>query len=404
MGKTNIFFGNSAGETARRRTARLAVCALFTVALAGCGGGPSLTSWFSSDDNSLTENVKPAETIYKAADDLIAQGSYEEAAKQFEEVDRQHPYSPLARKAIVMAAFAHYKKGDYAQAIAGGRRYVTLHPGTKETALAQHIIASAYFDQINGPRNDQTLSQKALKELQILVRRHPDSRYTAKAKNRILIVEDVLAASEMRMRFSAFAHYKKGDYAQAIAGGRRYVTLHPGTKETALAQHIIASAYFDQINGPRNDQTLSQKALKELQILVRRHPDSRYTAKAKNRILIVEDVLAASEMNVGRFYQKRKNYLAAINRFKTVIQKYQTTAHVKEALLRVTESYLALGVVPEAETAAAVLGHNFPESKWYRQAYALLQSGGHAPKIHSGSWMASAWKTTVAGVKAMTPF
>lgn len=305
MGKTNIFFGNSAGETARRRTARLAVCALFTVALAGCGGGPSLTSWFSSDDNSLTENVKPAETIYKAADDLIAQGSYEEAAKQFEEVDRQHPYSPLARKAIVMAAFAHYKKGDY---------------------------------------------------------------------------------------------------AQAIAGGRRYVTLHPGTKETALAQHIIASAYFDQINGPRNDQTLSQKALKELQILVRRHPDSRYTAKAKNRILIVEDVLAASEMNVGRFYQKRKNYLAAINRFKTVIQKYQTTAHVKEALLRVTESYLALGVVPEAETAAAVLGHNFPESKWYRQAYALLQSGGHAPKIHSGSWMASAWKTTVAGVKAMTPF
>ena len=288
-----------------RQLAVWTVLAMFTLGLAGCGGGASLTSWFSSEEANLTENVEPAEALYKKADALISKGAYEEAAKQFEEVDRQHPYSPLARKAIVMAAYAHYKKGNY---------------------------------------------------------------------------------------------------AQAIAGGRRYVTLHPGTKETALAQHIIASSYFDQINGPRNDQTLSQKAHKELKILLRRHPNSRYAAKAKNRILIVEDVLAASEMNVGRFYLKRKNYLAAINRFKTVIQKYQTTAHVKEALLRITEAYLALGVVPEAETAAAVLGHNFPDSKWYRRAYALLKSGGHAPKMHSGSWLSGVWKTTVAGVKAISPF
>ncbi len=299
-------WSKGAGRRGAGRRAGVAVaCVLLTAGLAGCGAGASLTSWFSSDDHHAATDVKPAEEMYKAADALIAKGEFEEAAKQFEEVDRQHPYSPLARKAIVMAAYAHYKKGNY---------------------------------------------------------------------------------------------------AQAIAGGRRYVTLHPGTKETALAQHIIASSYFDQIKGPRNDQTMSQKALKELKILVRRYPNSRYAAKAKNRILIVQDVLAAAEMNVGRFYQKRKNYLAAINRFKTVILKYQTTAHVKEALLRVTECYLALGVVPEAQTAAAVLGHNFPDSKWYARAYALLKNDGHVPKMHSGSWLSKAWRATVAGVKAVTPF
>ena len=288
-----------------RKLAPLMVVMALAVGVSGCSAGSSMTSWFSSSSATASaEDVDPPEAIYQKADKLISDRDFEAAAKEYEEVDRQHPYSPLARRAIVMAAYAHYKQGNY---------------------------------------------------------------------------------------------------GQAIAGGRRYVTLHPGTKETALAQHIIASSYFDQVNGPRNDQTLTQKAHKELKLLLRRYPDSRYAEKAKKRLLIVEDLLAASEMSVGRYYQKKKNYLAAINRYKTVIRKYQTTAHVQEALLRVTESYLALGVVPEAETAAAVLGHNFPNSKWYKRAYALLQSGGNSPQMHSGSWLATAWRSTVKSVKALTP-
>ena len=307
--QNNMFWhGQGCGKSKWGRwTAQITALLLTAVALAGCSAGSSVTSWFSSSSATTTSaeaDVPPPEAMYQKADQLLAKRDFEAAAKAFEEVDRQHPYSPLARRAIVMAAYAHYKQGNY---------------------------------------------------------------------------------------------------AQAIAGGRRYVTLHPGTKETALAQHIIASSYFDQIKGPRNDQTLTQKAHKELKILLRRHPNSRYAEKARNRLLIVEDLLAAAEMNVGRYYQKKKNYLAALNRYKTVIKKYQTTAHVQEALLRITETYLALGVVPEAESAAAVLGHNFPNSKWYKRAYALLQSGGNAPQMHSGSWLASVWRTTVKGVKALTP-
>ena len=113
---------------------------------------------------------------------------------------------------------------------------------------------------------------------------------------------------------------------------------------------------------------------------------------AGNRIRIAEDNLAASEMEVGRYYLKQKNYVAAINRFKTVVTDYQTTAHVEEALARLTESYMSLGITKEAQDAAAVLGHNFPDSKWYKDSYALLQSDGLAPREDGDSWLSKAWK------------
>jgi outer membrane protein assembly factor BamD len=141
------------------------------------------------------------------------------------------------------------------------------------------------------------------------------------------------------------------------------------------------------------DQTATRKALEQLRILKSRYPDSTYARDADNRIRIAEDNLAASEMEVGRFYQKDKNFIAAINRFKTVVSDYQTTAHVEEALMRLTECYMALGVVNEAQTAVAVLGHNFPESKWYRNAHALLKSEGLAPAVNSESWITKAWKS-----------
>lgn len=242
----------------------------------------------SSQEEASIKNPDPPEVMYNQADALMSEGNFREAAKRFERVDRDHPYSSYARQSIVMAAYAHYKAN-----------------------------------------------------------RH----------------------------------------AEAVQAAKRYTKLHPGTEETALAYHIIASARYDQIVDPQRDQTRTREALKALQTLVRRFPDSRYAEEARNRIKICRDILAASEMNVGRYYLERHNYLAAIKRFRVVITDYQTTAHVEEALMRITEAYMALGIVAEAQTAAAVLGHNFPDSKWYQHAYELLQEHGLEPQEDTGSWI-----------------
>ena len=231
--------------------------------------------------------------MFAEADNLLSRGKFNRAAKKFEDLDRDHPYAPEARRAIVMAAYSYYKAGKS---------------------------------------------------------------------------------------------------PEAIAAARRYTTLHPGTKEAALAHHIIASAYFDEMRGPNRDQTSTRKALKELKVLVARYPDSKYAKEAQNRIRVAQDTLAASEMEVGRYYLERGNYIAAINRFKVVVSEYQTTAHVEEALMRLTEAYMALGIKQEAQTAAAVLGHNFPQSKWYKDAYTLLASDGLAPRNTGDSWLSDVWK------------
>jgi len=278
-----------------RKVAKVAVqrslrCAVFflvagmSVALSGCA---------SSNDISKALNPDPPAQMYAQADSYLSRGKYNKAAHKFETVDRDHPYAPEARRAMVM---------------------------------------------------------------------------------------------------SAFAYYKAGKMPEAIAAARRYTTLHPGTKEAALAHHIIASAYFNEMHGANHDQTATRKALAELQILVTRYPDSKYAKLAVNRIRVAKDTLAASEMQVGRYYLKKHNYIAAINRFKVVVSDYQTTAHVEEALMRLTEAYMALGIKQEAQTAAAVLGHNFPQSPWYKDAYTLLASDGLAPRNSGDSWLSKIWK------------
>lgn len=286
----------------------IALCAIAAMSgqLAACSSLPELPSmnvFSSSSDSQEIKDEKP-EVLYSQADQLLSAKNYDDAAKRFEEVDRQHPYSPFARRALVMSAYAHYRAGQYDEAISGAQRYATLHPGTKESALAQHIIAMSYFDQIP-------------------------------------------------------------DHAR--------------------------------------DQSRTKAALKNLETLVRRYPNSTYSAEAKQKIRVARDVLAASEMNVGRYYLKRHNYLAAINRFKVVVKHYQTTNHVEEALARLAEAYMALGVVNEAQTAAAILGHNFPNSGWYKDTYSLLASDGLAPREDSGSWLSRTWHSTVSGISSLSP-
>lgn len=256
-------------------------------------------SLFGSSDSG-TLDTRPPDAMYKDAEEKLDKGSSAKAAEIFERIDQLYPYSEESKKATLMAAVAYQKAGK-------------------------------------GP--------------------------------------------------------------EAVAAARRYLQLHPGTKEAAQAQQIIASSYFDRVSSPTRDQGETKKAIAELETLMRRYPNSEYTEEAKRRIKLAHDTLAAAEMSVGRYWQKKGNYLAAVNRFKTVVTDYQQTAHVEEALMRLTECYMALGIVSEAQTAAAILGHNFPDSPWYKDAYALLQSGGAAPSEDTGSWLSKSWKkvTSVAG-------
>lgn len=189
----------------------------------------------------------------------------------------------------------------------------------------------------------------------------------------------------------AYTNYSRGKYQEAINAGRRFVTLHPGSPDAAYALYIIGQSYFKQMPDITRDQEVTEKGLAAMSELVRRYPESEYADDARQKIRIAQDQLAGKEMTVGRYYLKKRNYIASINRFREVVVRYQTTRHVEEALARLTEAYYALGVVSEAQTAAAVLGHNFPESRWYKDSYALLNKGGYEPSADEGSWISKAF-------------
>ena len=190
----------------------------------------------------------------------------------------------------------------------------------------------------------------------------------------------------------AYASYKRGRYDEAIASGRRFVALYPGHEDAAYAQYIVGNSYFKQIPDVTLDQGVTERALAAMDELIRKYPESPYAEDARKKVLATRDQLAGREMEVGRFYLERDDHLAAINRFRTVVETYQNTRHVEEGLYRLAETYYALGVADEAQTAAAVLGHNFPDSQWYRHAYALLGKQGLKPQEHEGSWITQTWK------------
>ncbi len=178
---------------------------------------------------------------------------------------------------------------------------------------------------------------------------------------------------------AAYNHYLSNDYDTAILAAQRFLALHPGNRDAPYAYYLIASCFYEQIADVARDQGLTEQALMSFRELVRRYPDSDYANDARLKIGLAEDHLAGKEMTVGRFYMNAQEYLAAVNRFQVVIHKFQTTSHVPEALHRLVENYVSLGVFSEAEKAAAVLGHNFPESEWYRHSYDLLVNKGLSP-------------------------
>ena len=234
------------------------------------------------------ESVESADVLYNQGLANLESGRMTEAGRKFEAVDRQHPYSEQARKAMVMGAFANYRQGKYDEAISIGQRYVSLYPTSEDAAYAQYIVGLSYYRQIR----DVTQDQKEARRL----------------------------AETMRE-------------------------------------------------------------------LVDRWPESEYVDDAHAKIRFARDQLAGKEMQIGRYYLERREYVASVKRFRNVVEMYSNTRHVEEALARLTETYMAMGLQSEAQTAAAVLGHNYPESQWYKDSYALLQSGGLTPREHSGSWL-----------------
>jgi outer membrane protein assembly factor BamD len=195
------------------------------------------------------------------------------------------------------------------------------------------------------------------------------------------------------MIMSAYLNFRRSNYQDAINEAERYVKLFPASPDAAYAQYIIGESYYRQIPDVTRDQELSQKAIDAMSEVVRKYPDSEYASDARRKIDVARDQLAGKEMQIGRYYMERHEYLAGVNRFKVVVEDYQTTRHVEEALLRLTEAYLALGIVPEAQTAAAVLGHNFPDSVWYKDSYKLLSKSGYAPQENEGSWISQAFRS-----------
>ncbi|MBT3916976.1 MAG: outer membrane protein assembly factor BamD [Rhodospirillaceae bacterium] len=185
---------------------------------------------------------------------------------------------------------------------------------------------------------------------------------------------------------AAYSHYQNNDYDDAIIALDRFIQIHPSNRDVPYAYYLKSLSYYEQISDVGRDQKMTQLALKSLGEIVTRFPNSKYSRDAALKIDLTRDHLAGKEMEIGRYYENQGQYLGAINRYKKVVDQFQTTTHVPEALHRLTESYLSLGLVAEAKKTAAVLGHNFPGSEWYIDSYEIVEGKSVRPKVKASRW------------------
>lgn len=211
---------------------------------------------------------------------------------------------------------------------------------------------------------DQRRWSDALAAFEEVERQHPYSSWARRA-----------------MLMEAYAHYQANQYDEAIENAQRFISLHPGNESAPYAYYLVAMCHFERILDVGRDQGTTERALLALTDVVRRFPDSPYARDARLKMDMVYDQLAGKEMSVGRYYLRRDQHLAAINRFRNVVENenFQRTSHVPEALHRLVESYLSVGMIDEARRMAAILGHNFPGSVWYQRSFALMTEAGVAP-------------------------
>jgi len=195
----------------------------------------------------------------------------------------------------------------------------------------------------------------------------------------------------------AFTLHKSKKYEEARAAAQRFLDFYPDDEDAAYAQYLMALSYYDQIDDVGRDQGLTFLALQGMRDVIEKYPDSEYAQSAILKFDLAFDHLAAKEMEIGRYYLKRKNYAAALKRFRTVVQDYQTTSHTAEALHRLVECYLALGFVDEAQTAGAILGYNYQSSPFYQDSYNLLKSKGLSPEAKGNNWLAKVYRQMIRG-------
>jgi outer membrane protein assembly factor BamD len=279
---------------------------------------------------------------------------------------------------VTLKAFEAHR-GTAARILAAGLLLVVLSacsgfnlfgpPKIKEEPIIppQTLYAEALAQMDGGNFNT------AIKTLDLLERQHPYSDFSEKAK-----------------LMTIYTNYRLSKFDQAVLSADQYLALYPSSKEIPYVLYLKGDSYFSEIKDITRDQDISRNAIETFQLLIANYPDSDYAKDAKGKMAVSTDQLAGKEMSVGRYYLGNGDYGAAINRFPVVVEKYQTTTHIEEALFRLTEANLALGLVSEAQTATAVLGHNYPSSSWYKEAFELLQKQGLQPKIAPGSPLAKA--------------
>ncbi|MGD9865238.1 MAG: outer membrane protein assembly factor BamD [Pseudodonghicola sp.] len=195
----------------------------------------------------------------------------------------------------------------------------------------------------------------------------------------------------------AFSYHKGQDYPESRAAAQRYIDFYPTDEDAAYAQYLLALSYYDQIDEVGRDQGLTFQALQALRTVIEVYPDSEYATSAMLKFDLAFDHLAAKEMEVGRYYLRRKHYSAAINRFRVVVEDFQTTTHTAEALHRLVEAYLSLGLTDEAQTAGAILGYNYRSSEWYEDSYKLLTAHGLKMKDTGNNWLSQIYRQSIQG-------
>ena len=195
----------------------------------------------------------------------------------------------------------------------------------------------------------------------------------------------------------AFAFHKDGDYPNSRASAQRYVDFYPTSEDAAYAQYLLAMSYYDQIDEIGRDQGLTFQALQALRAVIETYPDTEYARSSILKFDLAFDHLAAKEMEIGRYYLKRKHFAAAANRFRIVVEDFQTTTHTAEALHRLVESYLSLGLTDEAQTAGAILGHNYRSTEWYQDSFALLTGQGLSMTSSGDNWLSSVYRQVIRG-------
>jgi outer membrane protein assembly factor BamD len=262
---------------------------------------------------------------------------------------------------------AHRRTGTFALvALLGGMMLLGAACSSTEEPYVERPVDELYNEAMDDLQAGD--DKKAAKLFDEVERQHPYSSWASKAQ-----------------LMAAYAHYRANEYDETVSALDRYIELHPASPDVPYAYYLKGLSYYERISDIHRDQEMTEKAKQVFEELSNRYPDGEYARDARLKIELCNDHLAGKEMVVGRYYLRRGDYLSALNRFKTIIDKYQTTTHTPEALLRLTEAYTALGIGDEARKTAAVLGYNFPQSEWYADAYALVGGGPGPQQVAEGS-------------------